>query len=435
MKSILAKGLIFMTINKRDTNVQIFKAVSSSLISGISGNMFSYGLGLMLLATTGSAISFGLSMVITPVIDLLFLVPVGNLVDHCAHKKLIISGMLGRLLALALLIAVIDQFSDQQKLIPVSIFLIVNALCVNLYTTAQNSAIHELVNADQIQRLSSLNNSASSLAAIISPTLGVALYSWLGFNAFLLCELIASMVSLIITMSMKFQISADRQHVQRQSQRFQQFQNFKIGLAYLKQRPLILKLISISVYLNFIFSALNIGLPFIVIKQLHLGNAAIGYLDTFNAIGMLTGSLYLSWQHQPKQLRQQIIVPVIMLTSLLGLLGLVLQQATSLNQVLALGGGLLFLLGFSLAILNVTSQVRIQTTVPSHLLGRVSATMTTANTAIFPIGTLFFTACFQHFPAGAMILALTGGIGLIISLLILPSLRHDLIQDQRMFDH
>jgi hypothetical protein len=87
MKSILIKGLIFMVINNRENNLQIFKAVSSSLISGISGNMFSYGLGLMLLATTGSAISFGLSMVITPVIDLLFLVPVGNLVDHFPHKN------------------------------------------------------------------------------------------------------------------------------------------------------------------------------------------------------------------------------------------------------------------------------------------------------------------------------------------------------------
>ncbi|WP_164508145.1 MFS transporter [Lapidilactobacillus wuchangensis] len=423
-----------MIINQHDTNIQIFKAVSSSLISGISGNMFSYGLGLMLLATTGSAISFGLSMVITPVVDLLVLVPIGNLVDHGTHKKLILSGMLGRLLALALLMTVIDRFSGQQKLIPVSIFLVVNAVCVNLYTTAQNSAIHELVNAEQIQRLSSLNNSASSLAAIISPTLGVALYSWLGFDAFLVCELVASLISLIITAAMKFQVSSNTEQIQHQ-QHFQQLQNFKMGLAYLKQRPLILKLISISVYLNFIFSALNIGLPFIVIKQLHLGNAAIGYLDTFNAIGMLTGSLLLSWRPQQKHLHQQIIGPVIMLTSLLGLLGLVLRQTTSLSQVLTLGGSLLFILGFSLAILNVTSQVRIQTTVPSHLLGRVSATMTTANTAIFPLGTLFFTACFQNFPSGALILALTGGIGLLISLMILPSLRHDLIQDQQKFDH
>lgn len=424
-----------MVINNRENNLQIFKAVSSSLISGISGNMFSYGLGLMLLATTGSAISFGLSMVITPVIDLLFLVPVGNLVDHFPHKKLIINGMLGRLVALTVLIVVIDQFSGQQKLIPVGCFIAINALCVNLSTTAQNAAIHELVNAEQIQRLSSLNNSASSLAAIIAPTLGVALYSWLDFDAFLVCELIASSVSLIITVTLKFHASSEAPSSTTPQQSRQQFQNFKIGLTYLKQRPFILKLISISVYLNFIFSALNIGLPFIVIKQLHLGNATIGYLDTFNAIGMLTGSLLLSWRPQRKHLRQQIIGPVIMLTSLLGLLGMILRQTTSLPQVLILGGSLLFLLGFCLAILNVTSQVRIQTTVPSQLLGRVSATMTTANTAIFPLGTLFFTACFQYFPSGATILALTGGSGLLISLIILPSLRRDLVQDQQQFDH
>jgi hypothetical protein len=71
-----------MTIDTKASNKQIFKDVLTNLISSLSSNMFTYGLGLMLLNQTHSALSFGVELAIGPIISLLFMVPIGNLTDR-----------------------------------------------------------------------------------------------------------------------------------------------------------------------------------------------------------------------------------------------------------------------------------------------------------------------------------------------------------------
>ncbi|GEO51123.1 hypothetical protein [Lactiplantibacillus pentosus] len=83
-------------ISNRQSNAQIIKAFISNFISSLSGKMFSFGLGLMLLDETHSAISFGLNMLITPIVGLLCLVPIGNLVDTYPHKAVLTGSLLAR---------------------------------------------------------------------------------------------------------------------------------------------------------------------------------------------------------------------------------------------------------------------------------------------------------------------------------------------------
>ncbi|WP_239985495.1 hypothetical protein [Liquorilactobacillus hordei] len=75
------------SITNRESDIQIFKDVLSNFIGTLSGSMFIYGMGYMLLDQTGLAMSFGIDMLITPIIGLLFLIPVGNLTDRLPHKK------------------------------------------------------------------------------------------------------------------------------------------------------------------------------------------------------------------------------------------------------------------------------------------------------------------------------------------------------------
>ncbi len=72
------------------SNRQIIKDFISSFISSLSGKAFNFSLGLMLLDQTKSAMSFGINMIIYPFVSLIFLVPIGNLVDHYRHKKILI---------------------------------------------------------------------------------------------------------------------------------------------------------------------------------------------------------------------------------------------------------------------------------------------------------------------------------------------------------
>src|SRR5699024_11437608 len=77
------------------------------------------------------------------------------------------------------------------------------------------------------------------------------------------------------------------------SQQKSQLANFKKGLDYIAQRPLIKSLITIAMFLNFMFSSINMGLTYIISTQLHLGNSPIDILVTFNSVVWLLAVLLL----------------------------------------------------------------------------------------------------------------------------------------------
>ena len=160
-------------ISDRQSQTQIFKDISSSLISTLSSEMFAFALGLMLLATTHSAVSFGIDLIISPLVSLLFVVPVGVITDRYQHKAILLASILLRSLALIIFLLTIDLFAGSFKLIPVVIFLTLNAITNNFSTTAYASSVHELVNSHYLQKLSSLTQSAASLSSIFAPMLGV----------------------------------------------------------------------------------------------------------------------------------------------------------------------------------------------------------------------------------------------------------------------
>ena len=71
----------------------------------LSGKAFNFALGLMLLDQTKSAMSFGINMIIYPLVSLIFLVPIGNLVDRYRHKKILIYNFIFRLIIFLLFYA------------------------------------------------------------------------------------------------------------------------------------------------------------------------------------------------------------------------------------------------------------------------------------------------------------------------------------------
>ncbi|EHO53997.1 hypothetical protein [Lentilactobacillus kisonensis] len=124
-----------MEITDRQSNVQIIKDFSSNLISAFSADMFSLAMGLMLLDETGMSLSFGLSMIIMPLVSLLGLVPIGNLVDSHRHKPLLVTSILVRLIALLIYAITINDFHGVGKILPTVGFLVINYTVQSVMTT------------------------------------------------------------------------------------------------------------------------------------------------------------------------------------------------------------------------------------------------------------------------------------------------------------
>lgn len=373
--------------------------------------------GYMLLDQTGLAMSFGIDMLITPIIGLLFLIPVGNLTDRLPHKKILIWSILSRLITLAMFMFTINHFYGLYKLIPVVIFLTINAISVNFSSTSYSASVHELVNDTRIQKLGSLSLAATSLSSILSPAIGATLYSAVGFDSFIYIEIIATISALLILKSMHFHY--DKSKVKQENI---SFKDFEAGLAYIKKRALLKYVIIIAVVINFIFTALSIGIPFIIKTQLKLQTSYVGFLQSSLALGMLMGSFLMMILPDKKWFAQKILIPLLLFGVEFIMLGFIFLDEKNRIYLVILGMLVMMSLGLTLSILNIAFQVRLQTTTPTHILGRIMSILSTANSSIMPLGILFYTMLFQNGFAGGYIFILNGIVMFLYTILLFSKL-------------
>ena len=408
-------------ISDRISNKQIIKDFISNFIGSLSGKSFNFALGLMLLDQTKSAMSFGINMIIYPLVSLIFLVPIGNLVDRYPHKKILIYNFIFRIFTFLLFYAfyfLIDSSSILYLVIP---FVILHSITVNISDTCYSASIHELVNDKKIQRLSSVTQTAIAIATMLSPAIGVIFYGWLGFAGFILIEIFANLLSLGVLLSMKFYYEYNEQENEATNCE-NPLHGVKEIIQFLKENQIVKYIILVSVILNFFYTSISIGVPFVLKEQLLLDNSIVGMLETMAAVGMLLASISMSLLPDKKEnnilLSSKITMPLVLLT--MAIIGLDITFASTNSQIIIsfLGSIFMGIIAFTLVVLNIIVMTYLQSTIETKFLGRVMSTLFTLNTSIMPIGTIVFTYLFQKEVNGGLIF-IFGGVTLLIYIIIM----------------
>lgn len=410
------------SISDRESNQQIIKDFISNFISSLSGKAFNFALGLMLLDQTKSAMSFGINMIIYPLVSLIFLVPIGNIVDKYRHKKILTFNFIFRML-IFLFFYVFYFLTDSSSILYLVIpFVVLHSITVNISDTCYSASIHELVNDRKIQRLSSVTQTAIAIATMLSPAIGVIFYSWIGFAGFILIEILANFLSLGVLLTMKFYYEYEEPETTNKKLE-KQLYGVKEIIHFLKENQIVKYIILVSVVLNFFYTSISIGVPFVVKEQLLLDNATIGILETMSAIGMLLASISMSLlpdKKENKLLSNKISFPLFLL--IIAIIGLGVTFSTTQSQIFisTLGGLFMGIIAFTLVILNIVVMTYLQSTIETKFLGRVMSTLFTLNTSIMPIGTLVFTYLFQQEVNGGVIFIVGGTCLLIYTMFLLP---------------
>lgn len=408
-------------ISDRVSNKQIIKDFISNFIGSLSGKSFNFALGLMLLDQTKSAMSFGINMIIYPLVSLIFLVPIGNLVDRYPHKKILIYNFIFRIFTFLLFYAfyfLIDSSSILYLVIP---FVILHSITVNISDTCYSASIHELVNDKKIQRLSSVTQTAIAIATMLSPAIGVIFYGRLGFAGLILIEIFANLLSLGVLLSMKFYYEYNEQENKATNCK-NPLHGVKEIIQFIKENQIIKYIILVSVILNFFYTSISIGVPFVLKEQLLLDNSTVGMLETMAAVGMLLASISMSLLPDKKEnnilLSSKITMPLVLLT--MAIIGLGITFASTNSQIIIyfLGSIFMGIIAFTLVVLNIIVMTYLQSTIETKFLGRVMSTLFTLNTSIMPIGTIVFTYLFQKEVNGGLIYIL-GGLTLLIYIIIM----------------
>lgn len=408
-------------ISDRNSNKQIIKDFISNFIGSLSGKSFNFALGLMLLDQTKSAMSFGINMIIYPLVSLIFLVPIGNLVDRYPHKKILIYNFIFRIFTFLLFYAFYFLMDSSSILYLVIPFVILHSITVNISDTCYSASIHELVNDKKIQRLSSVTQTAIAIATMLSPAIGVIFYGWLGFAGFILIEIFANLLSLGVLLSMKFYYEYNEQE-NKATNCESPLHGIKEIIQFLKENQIVKYIILVSVILNFFYTSISIGVPFVLKEQLLLDNSTVGMLETMAAVGMLIASISMSLLPDKKEnnilLSSKITMPLVLLT--MAIIGLGITFASTNSQIIIsfLGSIFMGIIAFTLVVLNIIVMTYLQSTIETKFLGRVMSTLFTLNTSIMPIGTIVFTYLFQKEVNGGLIF-IFGGVTLLIYITIM----------------
>ncbi|WP_263853616.1 MFS transporter [Lapidilactobacillus bayanensis] len=303
--------------------------------------------------------------------------------------------------------------------------IIVLQMTDNFLSTTLTASLVELFPQHQLQQVNSLNQSISSVATFLAPILGSVIFSFVSLGNFALLEIFFELVALGMILLLHFDTNPNgvqettansdpNATTEAETEHVGIWQNFQAGFTFIWQQKLILVLMISSSALNFLFAAINVGEPFILVKVLRLSNSQYGLTESAFAVGMFLGGLLLSRLVLKKH-------PVV--TSYLSLIivgGLIMANALPLffNGQAATRTIYYFLLnsilGGVLVFGNTPINTYMQQIIPPKMQGRFFSLSSTMSMILMPLGTLLYGALFDHFDARPLFI-ITGVIVVILS--------------------
>lgn len=393
---------------------QMITLLSANFFGTFGSGMLSFAIGLYILHRTGSALGMGITLMVGPLVALFLTPVVGYIVDTRSHRGIMIAAQIGTsigLLAFALTFMQWPQYYYQELIG----LLIILTITDRFLSTALSASLVTLFPSQTLQRVNSLNQSVTSLAQLVSPIIGAVIYSFLSIATFALVEIIFELLTLACILRLTFDVVPASQPAEAAptsldpAAKQSLFTNFGDGLHYLKGNRLILLSCLFGAGINFLFAAVNVGLPYIQVTLLKMPNTLYGLTDSGFAVGMILGGISLSMmtlKHHPFLVS---LWGIMTLAIILMFLGIPVQLGWSMTGNVLFYGLFNATIGIVLVMVNTPIQTMMQKLVPPAMQGRVFMLSGTVSSLLMPLGTLVFGALFDRLAAWLILLIAGAG--------------------------
>lgn len=377
--------------------------VIGRMASVFGTEIYNFVFALFILYTTGSAISFAITLMLEVIPKILFSTFAGIISDRYDRKKIIIGCDI--ISGIILLIAYgIYRIQDNMFIIYVLTF-ILNAIAT-MFDITMNASLDMLFEKKHFQQMCSINEGISSIVAIGAPTLGAMIYAMTDFSIFLLINGISFLISALMESQLVFHqrvIDNIKHHTFKEE--------IRISIDYISKQRVILVLYLSAIFINIFYNiSVALAFPYIITNILKLSEMQFGMLETALAVGMICGAGFLTVMKNNKSRRS-------ILTSLCGegtaifLLALPVFITKDINWFLFYII-VLFTLGFSCSCVNISVRVLMQKIIPSNIKGKVLGTLSAICLSISPIFTMASAAYIDH--NNPFTLIVISGIGFMI---------------------
>jgi len=379
-------------MNLKLANRQLFRAGASSVINALGAQLFSYTLGYYLLVRTGSALSFGLSIFIGPMVSLVTAPGIARLIDNWSHKK---TSILGTLLTIASLLGfecyLILTNGQAGLLIAAVIVSVLMNVSSRLFSLAYLASIQGIVPLKLVQRLNAVQSVGNSTAGILAPPLAGLLFGLLSLKVIILIQVLTEVVTLLLTYRTKF--DAFKVETTDTEEPDENVSTFAAAWKYLRHEPQILMLIISASLLNVIYVAFQIGGPYVIMHYLHRSATVSGMVESFTSVGLILGGAIITIVTL-KNIFKFALGIYLLYGGAIIISGILLQ--IPILPLLIIFAVTNFILGLLNALGDPPLFAYFQVTAPYKLLGHLTTIMLTLTQILNPIGVLIYTTLFDH---------------------------------------
>jgi DHA3 family macrolide efflux protein-like MFS transporter len=390
------------TIKLKKATYHLYTFTISKLISSFGAQVYAFAMSFYILQLTGSATSFATNLICNILPRTLISPFAGYVADRYSRKKIVILAQITTTLAICGLLFV--SLTHGLSLIAIYITTCVLAIASSFTSLTFTSSITGLVDAARIQRAMSLNQMSMSFAAIGSPAVGGLLYGAVSMELFLVIFITASVIAVFLESTMNFNLFAKRKAEADGEPKESMFQSMKAGLRYLKTKQILMSLIWISLIINFLFGAFEVGYSYLLIEELKMGSQHFGFTQGAFAVGMLVLSIYFSVR---KEVKYPFLVSkrgILALGAIMGTISFPLMVSMSYWAMFTFYLILMFSFGSMIVVVNTPIQVMMQKMIEDDYKGRVFSIIETMAMALMPLGMILFGFLYDILPGQYILL-------------------------------
>ncbi len=357
---------------------------SSQAVSSLGTAMTEYALIVWVYRQEGTALSIALFTLCSFAPTILFRFAAGAIADRRDKKRIMLA---------ADLFAACGSFSVC-FLYTFSALRVWHLYLINLLLSFMNAfqepaafaAVSLLVPKEHYTRASGLQGFSGAAVSILAPALGAGLLAFGGLKAVLLCDLCSFFAAFIVLLLfIRFPKVEDTEKGQKEPFRKACAEGFR----FLRSHTVLLRLILFMTSVNFLAKMGNDGLlsPF-VLSRTGDDQQALGAVQSFVALGVMAGSLFVTWMKPAKNRLKLIGISTALVFS-----GNLFQSLSGHPAVWCAAAFGSYAMA---AVMNAHLTVFLREQIPLELQGRVFSAESTLKNGAIPLGLFLGGALADH---------------------------------------
>ena len=246
---------------------------------------------------------------------------------------------------------------------------------------AMSASTPLMVPEEQLTRVNGLNQTLQGINGLIAPPVGALLLGLFQTQAVLLIDVGTAALAILPLLFIPIP-QPERIEEPTQPEKPSLLNDIGVAMRYIRSWPGLVAILAMALFLNFLLVPTGALLPLLVTEHFKKGAIDLGLLESAEGFGIIAGGIILSiWGGFKRKIT----------TSVLGIIGLGLGvMLTGLAPAnlfyLAIAGSAL--LGFMIPITNGPIGAILQSVIRRDMQGRVMSLVSSAATAISPLGLL-----------------------------------------------